>query len=344
MTDFDIQLMLFKMIREKQGNSSAGIKELQKLLRIADRPLRNRMTGRTYLTLAEFYRLSLYYAISINDIAQRLEKAHDDAPDVVLKPQDGHGLPLLTSDLNELPLYMLSLQQEFEQLLQADKPLLKMVCADVPLMQLMAFEELTYFKIYMYYVHFTGLKLSFEQFVKKIESCQLKPYFDRINEIYSQINSFEIWDEHTINSLLRLLEECAVYGKFEQEATLSRLLDQFDLLVANLITMLQEGGKPAGGQVEFFNSDAILRKNFTLLETAQGPKVLQSKLFMLQMMSTTDAELMGYMDQTFDSLIERSNSLSKTSHYSKGKLIQILQAHVKDYRDRLLAPLQASKL
>lgn len=182
--DINIQRILFKIIEERRGASTGLNKELEQLLCIENRSLRNRQRGDTYLSLPEFYRLARHYNISLEDIASILDeepaRARYSGPNLI----DMRCLPLLHFDPNELKKYVLGLQQEFEKLLnRADPAAIKLICSEVPLVYLMAFEELAYFKIYSYYGHIVKLQISFEEFIRKVKPLHLMEHFKGINEV-----------------------------------------------------------------------------------------------------------------------------------------------------------------
>lgn len=335
--DIHIQRALFEIIAERAGNSSQLTKELQQLLHLENRSLRNRQRGDTYLSFPEAYCLARYYNISFDDIALRLEAEADSNSCPEVKLSDMCYLPLINWDLGELKCYMEGLQMEFEKLCDnGEKAQMKIICSEIPLVCLMPFEELTYFKIYTYYFHFTKLDITFEEFLVKIKPLNLKAHFQAITEAYMQVASEEIWDRHTFEKLLRQLEECVMYGRFKHADTLKLLLDQIDSLVGHIRTMILEGTKMYGGPVELFYYESVLRESFTLIEIANARSTMLLKIFMIQDIRTTHPQFLQYASRTFDTQLRRSNLIGKSSSLIKSKLINILSAQVKQYRNRLL--------
>lgn len=335
--DINIQRTLFKIIAERAGNSPRLNRELQQLLRMESRSLRNRQRGNTYLSAPEFYRLARHYHISLDDIALRLE----DKLDVPVNPEvrllEMCYLPLSNWDPRELKLYIEGLQKEFEKLRdKGDKARMKIICSEVPLVYLMAFEELAYFKIYTYYFHFIKIELTFEEFVEKIKLLNLNAHFQVITKAYMQVASEEVWDRYTFEKLLRQLEECVIYRRVEHTDTLTLLLDQIDLLVGYIGPMILEGTKMHGGRIELFYFESILRESLTLIGTSSSPDTVLLKIFMIQVIGTSQPQFLQYASQTFEAQLRRSNSIEKSSSLIKNKLINLLSAQVKQYRNKLL--------
>lgn len=150
-----------------------------------------------------------------------------------------------------------------EILASKDSSWIKMVCSEVPLFHLVGFERLAFFKIFMYYHHIVDEKLTFEEFLRKIKRFDLSSRFRTIFENYAAIDSEEIWDRHTLKKLLRLIHECNVYGKFEQQKTVEGLLAEVDGLVKYLNPIILEGKKIKGAWIELYDYESVMREDYT---------------------------------------------------------------------------------
>lgn len=147
----------------------------------------------------------------------------------------------------------------------------------------------------------------------------------------------EIWDSYTFKKLLRLIEESVLLGRFEKIETLSLLLDQIDSLKENLKFMLLKGKKREGGaSVELFHFESVLRISFTLMGTATSLSGVFLKVFMIQQIVSTHPQFVHYMKKTFEAMLGRSNSISKSSDLIKNRLINILSTYIEQNRNRLL--------
>ncbi|WP_333625514.1 hypothetical protein [Sphingobacterium siyangense] len=335
--DINIQRILFNLIEERTGNPNELTKELEQLLCIENRSLRNRQRGDTYLTLPEFYRLARHYKISLDDIAMRLENQSNDHIGLEVKLSDVSYLPLLSVDFMELKDYIENLRAEFEKLRnQGDHAWLKMTCGEVPLVHLMAFEELAYFKIYTYYYHIVKLDITFEEFLKKVRPLNLNEHFKAISEAYGSISSEEIWDGFTVEKLLRLVAESVFFGKFENEKTLNLLLDQIDSLVDYIKAMVAKGKKVQGGRVELYYFESVMRESFMLIGSDKIPDAALLRIFMIQSVAIKHPDFSTYLDLTFQALRGRSNPANKCSELVKTKLMKKLSKQVNDYKRKAL--------
>ncbi|PUV26285.1 hypothetical protein [Sphingobacterium athyrii] len=343
--DIDIQLALFQIIEEKIKDPERTTAEMMELLCVEKRSLRNRQRGTTYLTGPEFYRLARHFDIRLYDIELqlqqqaaaegRLEKSPGRAPQTVLSI-DSNYMPLLRLEFTDLQQYIDALCEEMEILASKDSPWIKMVCSEVPLFHLVGFEQLAFFKIFMYYHHIVDEKLTFEEFLRKIKRFDLSSRFRTIFENYAAIDSEEIWDRHTFEKLLRLIHECNVYGKFEQQKTVEGLLAEVDELVKYLNPIILEGKKIKGAWIELYDYESVMREGITLIGVGNKPTKAFFTLFMLQNVSTTHTEILSFLKLAFHAILRRSNLIVKSSNRLKSTFLNLLSEQAMQYRNKIL--------
>ncbi|RKO68979.1 hypothetical protein D7322_24630 [Sphingobacterium puteale] len=344
-SDIDIQITLFQIIEEKIKDPDRTTAEMMELLCIEKRSLRNRQRGTTYLTGPEFYRLARHFDIRLYDIELqlqqqaaaegRLEKSPGRAPQTVLSI-DSNYMPLLRLEFTDLQQYIDALCEEMEILASKDSPWIKMVCSEVPLFHLVGFEQLAFFKIFMYYHHIVDEKLTFEEFLRKIKRFDLSSRFRTIFESYAAIDSEEIWDRHTFEKLLRLIHECNVYGKFEQQKTVEGLLAEVDELVKYLNPIILEGKKIKGAWIELYDYESVMREGITLIGVGNKPTKAFFTLFMLQNVSTTHTEILSFLKLAFHAILRRSNLIVKSSNRLKSTFLNLLSEQAMQYRNKIL--------
>lgn len=343
--DIDIQLALFQIIEEKIKDPERTTAEMMELLCVEKRSLRNRQRGTTYLTGPEFYRLARHFDIRLYDIELqlqqqaaaegRLEKSPGRAPQTVLSI-DSNYMPLLRLEFTDLQQYIDALCEEMEILASKDSPWIKMVCSEVPLFHLVGFEQLAFFKIFVYYHHIVDEKLTFEEFLRKIKRFDLSSRFRTIFESYAAIDSEEIWDRHTFEKLLRLIHECNVYGKFEQQKTVEGLLAEVDELVKYLNPIILEGKKIKGAWIELYDYESVMREGITLIGVGNKPTKAFFTLFMLQNVSTTHTEILSFLKLAFHAILRRSNLIVKSSNRLKSTFLNLLSEQAMQYRNKIL--------
>lgn len=342
--DIEIQLILFQIIEEKIKDHGRATAEMMELLCIEKRSLRNRQRGTTYLTGPEFYRLARHFDIRMCDIELKLQqqaaaakpaKSARPAPQAVLSIDSSY-IPLLRLEFTDLQQYIEALCEEMENLVRSESSWMKMVCSEVPLFHLVGFEQLAFFKIFMYYHHIVDEGISFEEFLRKVKHLDLPSRFRTIFESYAAIYSEEIWDRHTFEKLLRLIDECHVYGKFEQQQTVEGLLDEVDKLVEYLNPVIMEGKKIKGAWIELYDFESVMREGITLMGVGNKPTKAFFTLFMLQNVSTTHPEILSFLELAFHAILRRSNLMVKSSSRLKSKFLNLLSQQTMQYRNKIL--------
>ncbi|WP_164126580.1 hypothetical protein [Sphingobacterium luzhongxinii] len=339
--DLKIQNALFDLIQKKLEGSTPCHKEIARILKLESRCVRNRMTGKTYLSFPEFFILAQYFDITTSDIAQHPNLSDSAKNNTAAPPQriDLQYLPLMDKELSELTGFMEQMLADIQQLAAGKEGWIKMACTEVPLVHLMAFEELTYFKIYMYYHHIVDSETTFEAFLRKIRPLKLDRYFKTIHQSYRAIHSEEVWDPYTFEKLLRLIEECDVYRKFEDSATLVLLLEQAEALAQQLEPIIMAGHKTGGTRLEVYHYESVIRGGFVLM--GYGNQISKGLLrtFMMQSVAFENRQLLLFMKKAFRALLCRSNAMGKSSHRFKNEFLNLLSEQVESYRSRL-CPLQ----
>lgn len=343
--DIEIQLILFQIIEEKIKDPGRATAEMMELLCIEKRSLRNRQRGTTYLTGPEFYRLARHFDIRMCDIELQLQQqaATENRPEKTphLVPQtvlsiDSNYIPLLRLEFTDLQQYIDALCKEMETLASRDNPWIKMVCSEVPLFHLAGFERLAFFKIFMYYHHIVDERLTFEEFLRKIKPFDLTSRFRTIFENYAAIDSEEIWDRHTFEKLLRLIDECYVYGKFEKQQTVEELFAEVEELVKYLNPIILEGKKIKGAWIELYDFESVMREGITLMGAGNKPSKAFFTLFMLQNVSTTHLEILSFLELAFQAILRRSNLMGKSSSRLKSEFLNLLSEQSMQYRNKIL--------
>jgi len=336
-SDINIQLVLFELIAEKAGDAQELSKTLKELLILEDRPLRNRMAGTTYLTGPEFYKLTNYYQISLEDINTRLGIDNKTIPVQIMEQVDGLYIPLFEPDLTGLKLYLERLDMDIDMLKdQKDTAWIRIICSEVPLYHLMGFTELVYFKIYVYYYHIVDRRSTFEDFLERVRSLNLLPYFEAIFESYRSIDSAEIWDKHTFEKLLRLIEECHVQHKFVHEDTLALLLGQVDQLIQYLKPLILEGNKIKYARFELYDFESVIREGFILMGRDQQPTAALLKIFMIQSIKIEYPRMLSLLHDVFEAHLGRSNAMDRSSFRAKNEFFNLLLEQAMLYRNRML--------
>lgn len=298
---------IFELIAEIEPNPIIRSEKLIQVFGVGQRSVINRTKGSTVLRVDEIEKLMAAFKFCWIDLAMLNGEIYIDG--------SSYDYIRLTKEnfFHEIPKLLRLYRDLLEEMLKMDNPWIKIICSDVPIFHIMKFEQLTYFKLYVYYNHKFDKTLTFEKFREQLKLLCLDLSFQTIAKAYASIKSVEIWDRMTFEELPLLLKECSDYGKFEHEDSLPILMEETDLLARYLKTCVKSAHKSDQAKVDFYEFESILRDGFIVFGNGERPFKLSQKEFMLQNFITSDPMLLADFNDSFNSLLERSNYLIKTS-------------------------------
>lgn len=344
---FEIQRALFYLIDQKYAHKKEWKTTVRDLLQIEQKSLTNRISGNVYLTLNEFWTLARHFNITLEDIDKRLNSGGEKVGDSSLCtayqesicPYSQHNLsfiPLMNPEMKELPLFVETILAELKKLCDSPKSSLKLFFKDLPWFHIMEYEELTYFKMYIYYTHIVSVEMSFEKFVEALHKMNLTACFSQIIAVYETTPSQEIWDEGVLNNVLLTLEQYQVYGKFEQKESLQLLLDQLDSFIFRLETMMNRTDGIGAASIEARRLNTMNTGNFMLSTDAYGNQKLLQEFFMLQELGSAHPNLLVLFAKAFETSIEGSDKFATSSNIVKGEFLNTLREKVAACRIKIL--------
>lgn len=317
---------IFELIEKIEPNPIIRSEKLIQVFGVGHRSVINRTKGSTVLRVDEIEKLMAAFKFCWIDLAKLKGEIYIDSL--------SYDYIRLTKDnfFHEIPKLLRLYRDLMEQMLKMDNPWIKIVCSDVPMFHIMKFEHLTYFKLYVYYHHKFDKTLTFEKFRERLKLLCLDLSFETIATAYATIKSVEIWDRMTFEELPLLLKECSDYGKFEDEDSFWILMEETDLLALYLKTCVKSAQKSDQAKVEFYEFESILRDGFMVFGNGERPFKLSQKEFMLQSFLTSDPMVLADFNDSFTSLLERSNYLIKTSDRNQSSFDTHFQRLLKMYK------------
>lgn len=317
---------IFELIEKIEPNPIIRAEKLIQVFGVGKRSVINRKKGCTVLRVDEIEKLMAAFNFNWIDIAKLNGESYIDssAYDYVRLSKENF--------FHEIPNFLRLYRDLMEEMLKMNNPWIKIICSDVPMFYIMKFEHLTYFKFYMYYYHKFDKSLSFEKFRERLKLLCLDLSFETIATAYVGIKRVEIWDRKTFEELPLLLKECNDYGKFENEDSLIILMEETKLLARYLKKCIKSAQKSDLEKVEFYEYESILRDGFVVFGNGERPFKLIQKEFMLQSFLSSDPMLLADFNDSFTSLLGRSNYLIKTSDRNQSSFGTHFQRLFKEYK------------
>ncbi|MCA5004063.1 hypothetical protein [Sphingobacterium bovistauri] len=123
--------------------------------------------------------------------------------------------PLNMRDVSEYREYIQSIDNLLFAASKSHNTKISFQADEIPIFHFMPYKKLTYFKLYVYAYDMSKLEISYEQYVKELDSYKLEPIYDSIALNYDKIESIEIWDNGIIDNLLAQIEYIDELERFE---------------------------------------------------------------------------------------------------------------------------------
>ena len=234
----EIQKQFFELIKGKLPESIRLADITGDVLGIKSDAAYRRIRGESELSLNEYVKLSKHFGVSVEAMLKR------QSDNVSFKYNS-----LNSTDFEKFYIYKNSLAMTFEGIAAAKEKEMLVTALDVSVYHLTPFKELSFFKDYTWFQSAGKEPMTYEQFVKSIDTERVAGYFDRITDAYQQIPSTEIWTHDTLNPMLNLLEYFVALDCFENKReTLPVLFRQLIELIERVEQNTERGWKEYKGE------------------------------------------------------------------------------------------------
>lgn len=254
----DIQILLFDMIRDQieRGVSVADI--VGDVLDISSDAAYRRLRGKTRLTIDEVVSLCSYFDISVNHALR-------------LKLKDNASFDYKSADLTNIEEYYSFIEKLsviFVNLAKSPTKEITTLAHNIPLYRLVNFPELSFFYLYTWNQNVNTEHITYDQFVRSINTKRIMYYHARIAESVKRIPLTEIWAQDIFTSLQNLIDYYFDLGRFENKEIPLTLCNQILSLADNTKRWTRNNGINFKGQItpyHLYESTLKLTPNFSVV-------------------------------------------------------------------------------
>ncbi|MDR1756144.1 MAG: hypothetical protein LBR65_04185 [Culturomica sp.] len=321
----EIQNLFFEMAKSKlpPGHHLADI--VCDILGITFNSAYRRIRGETELTVTEFITLCRHFNISVDSIINH-------KPDGVLFKY----APLDLRDMNNYYAHMDRLSDLFKTISQSAEKEVCFMVQDIPGVHFLPFLNLRLFKIYTWFRSVNQSRITYEEFVSQVDIPRLSAVFEKIENIYRQTPSTEIWTKDTVKPLLRQLEYYANLHCFERKETFSHLCRQFLELVENVEKYtLQEKKEYNGKTVAFrmYLSSVDIMNDF-MITKGDGKNVTAIRLYAVNGVFTSNEYFCTEVETWMQDTIRKSLLLSGSSEMECFRFFQEMKDKITELQEK----------
>ena len=297
------QKYLFEVIKTKIGAKDNLVYKVMELLNLSINPAYRRIRGEQILTFAELLSLCKAYNLSLDEICNMSGKQG------VLFSY----APVNFAEKGSYEAYIKRLAGSLAYY-KSEKIEMSITAQDIPFFYFLDFPELMFFKLYAWNDTITRPQLSYEDFCKNLDKNTILPFYREMANSWQHIPSREIWTNQTLDTILRLLEYYDEIGAFENQETVTMLLNQLLELMSNVKKCANDGFK--GGELKtpslLYLCHVDFENNFMLIK--RGEKMSCTiRLFTVNSLLTHHKFLCTETVKWIEDLIYKSVLISETS-------------------------------
>ncbi len=326
-----MQLALFEKIKSMHSDKKILPKLLQDILGISADSAYRRLRGETVLSIDEAYKLSNHFQVSLADL-ESFRNNH-----VIFSKQ-----PFIDS-VENFEKYMQVSLSHLEQLIEDPNHLLLYTAKDIPIFYPYKYRKLGAFKIYVWMRSFFDIKqLNEEQHDMSSIPDSLLDLAHKQWEVYAKVNTIEIWNETTIQSLLNQIEYYFDAGLLQNKEEALEICDEFiDLLkliykqaIHGKRMMLTDEERPTTIPFKMYFNEVLIMDN-NLIACAHGRKLYSIPYGAVNYINTTNEELTNDMYQYIMRQAHKSSLISDVSEKDRNRFFLRLRNRVVGLRERI---------
>lgn len=325
----ELQKQLFGYLKLSLPPHLSMSDELCSLLNISADSAYRRIRGEKPISLLELKQICEHYHLSLDQLLQlKTESVLFDAP----------GLNRNILDFEE---YLKAMLLQFKYFNSFKNREIRYLCKESTIWNFFLFPEMAAFKTFFYsktiysQPHLSNKQFSFEEF----------PYHEcfelgqQVIREYNKIPSVELWN---VESLYSAFNQIAYYkdaGNFKSKREVERVVDSFQLMIDHLQLQAERGVKFMPGDsdvsyqapIQYYVNELILGNNNMVL-TLDDKKSTMVTYSVFQYLFTKDERFTTVVNDTFNSLINRSELISKTGEKHRNRFFNTLREKVNQLR------------
>ena len=314
-----IQKKLFNQIEKVKPAHLALVDAVAEALGISNDSVYRRIRGEKRIDIDETAQLCSHFQISMDSLVGVSTKNQIQC----------NYSPLDFSDLSQYMLYVQNLSANIEHVRSFPGSEIILSASDISVFNLLAYKELTFFKLFAWNKNVYGFEDSYEEFVKKLDVDEIAKYYDRIVRDYQLIPSTEVWTANTIDPLLKLLSYHSEIGSFDDKKYPVFLCEQALELMDTLQKWTEKESKGANETpFKLYISETDLEGTFIVLKQQEKTNCI-FKLYTINSISTADERFCQETERWLRNTAQRSTLISGASEKERRKFFAAQQKKIR---------------
>lgn len=323
------QQQLFELIKHQLGPSASLVDTIADLLGVSNDSAYRRLRGETLLNIDEMIVLCKQYKLSL-DCLQVSDVVH-----FRYKPLPANNLSLKG--------YLDQILDELHLISGVDRKHITFTAEDCPIFHYFKYDLLTAFKLYYWDKSIVNSpRFNHKKFNPKLVEDELLKTAKSIHEVYEKIPCSEIWDEDTLDVVLKQIQFYWESGLFEEDAHALDVCDQLTEMLKDIQLDAELGTKernPSGNSkisYTLYRSEVTIGNN-CIQVCLNDTQHIYFSFNTLNTMSTSNYAFCQEADVWIKNLIAKSTQISQTSEKMRHQFFNALHKRVNKLKDLIAA-------
>lgn len=327
----DLQQQLFQFIKTKLPAEASVADEVAKLLGISSDSAYRRMRAEKQISFEELYKLTLHYKISLDQL-MNIQTGSILFQGNFINNKTYRYNDYITGIIRQLTYFNSHKQKEFYYL-----------CKDTPIFYYFISKELAAFKYYfwmgtlIYFPEFRNKKVNLDDYPPELELLG-----DKVNELYTQMDSLEIWNIESWNTTFHQLDYYIGSQMFQSDDDVLRIYEGIEKVVDHLEEQAKLGykfladdpdKKPCGKFKMYFNEVVIQDNNMMAL--LDNSKISFIPHTAINYLMTRDIAYSENFYQYVQNLIKRSTLISEVSEKERARFFRRVRDRIEKRKENL---------
>lgn len=328
----DAQQLFFKLIKDRLPVHLVLVDKIAELLNMSTDSAYRRIRGEKIMSLDEVVTLAEHFGVSLDNL---------------IKPSGSEIISISFRTLDEKKFtfeqYLKSQVFYMDLIIQAEKKELIYAAKDLPVFYYYNFDELGWFKHYVWKKAIMGLEsYQDKKFqIKEMEKANLEIGRQALIR-YCQVPGIELWNNETLNSTIRQIDYYFEMGCFEDKETPLLLLEQVKRLLIHIEDQANRGikyvfgfpNKVENAEFKLFNNEVVMCDN-SIMAITDNTKTAFLTHNTLNFMTITEREYCESMFLWFQNLMKRSTLISSVSEKDRTKFFSGMKDKVDKLRQKI---------
>ena len=327
----ELQQQLFQFIKTRLPAEVSLADELAKLLDISSDSAYRRMRGEKQITFEELYTIATHYKVSLDQL-MNIQTGGIIFQGNFINSKTYRYNDYLTGMMHQLAYFNSFKKKEFYYL-----------CKDTPIFYYFISKDLAAFKYFfwmgtlIYFPEFRNRKVKLDEYPPELEELGVK-----VNELYTQIDSMEIWNIESWNTTFHQIDYYISSQLFQSDEDALRIYEGIEKVIDHLEEQAKRGykflpgdpdKKPCGKFKMYFNEIVIQDNNMmALLDNSKISFVPHTAINYLM---TRDIAYSDNFYQYVQNLVKRSTLISEVSEKERSRFFRRMRERIRKRKEML---------